>query len=733
MADTPPDFRWAELYYPGIRAALLQHKATAWPEHTETNPHDPVIQLLNMYAMVGHQGAVRLDHAAVEQYLSTLKLRPSMVAIARLVGYELAPATPAEVDLVVDLTAAQVSGATVLRGRSMFGTEGTASDAPIVFEYDESDDVELTQDTGEWSVFQDDGGTVTQLSFPVGSAAWAGAPVAGDAMYFVHPDLQYDGLRAELGAVAADMVLRWEYYDDLREVQPDTVTDLGGTIRFEVDTLVGASDSTGLPVKVTCLRTGQSETVNTTYSSGNRITTAATLGQVTVSTSPADYLVQTDWPELPGVSTGKDAALQNSNSDLSWTLPQTADRRWAKSTTTVTATAVDTTGYTVRARVISVGTPTAPEFDDVTQPSGVTWSLLVELRQGETVVDKVGTTDSGSAGQSFTLTRTPFMTLTGVTVGSDTWIRVDDLLASTSFDRHFTLREQPSGDWVITFGDGTRGKIPGASLQVTATYRIGGDRTGNVGASAIARDRSGNTTLRNPRNPRAADGWVVQEASTPADLERARDAIPASLRTGERVVTPEDAETHAVAWRNTDGDQVAARALGIEEGDGYKTVRLVCVGPGGIAPTTADLTELGEEFNGETVGLQRVGGVALHNHRVNPKAFTPLTINVTATVSVRSKYAAGAKARIEAALRAVLHPLALELVLDANGRWVDGTDYQWQFGGEVSLAALGARIITAQAGVTDHTITTPASDTALGTEELPVAGTIAITIVEVST
>ena len=51
---------------PEILEALLRFKAGAWPEHTETDPNDPVVQLLRLFALVGHGQAVRLDHVARE-------------------------------------------------------------------------------------------------------------------------------------------------------------------------------------------------------------------------------------------------------------------------------------------------------------------------------------------------------------------------------------------------------------------------------------------------------------------------------------------------------------------------------------------------------------------------------------------------------------------------------------------------------------------------------------------
>ncbi len=317
-----------------------------------------------------------------------------------------------------------------------------------------------------------------------------------------------------------------------------------------------------------------------------------------------------------------------------------------------------------------------------------------------------------------------------VTVDEEVWTEAVDFLSTGSGAKVWVRREQPDGTQRIVFGDGTRGKVVDLGVAVVATYRIGGDQPGNVGAGAILRDRSGNGKLRNVRNPRDAYGWIEQEAVSADGLELSREAIPATLRTGQRAVTPDDTAALAVAFRTAAGSAAVSRALVVEEGFGLKTVAVVCVGAGGGVPSVADLEELAAYLNGAIVGVQRVDGVVLSNNEATPVAYTPLPIAVTVEIEVLAAYASGAEARVEAALESLLQPTARRLVL-VDGVWEESTEYQWNLQSVVSRAVLIARIVTSQSGVTNVTLTLPAGDVALADYELPTPGTITVSVVVV--
>lgn len=739
MADTTtaPDFRWAAFYYPEILAALVQLKRTTWPEHTEEDPHDPVIQLYRAFAVVAHTQATRLDHAAREVYLPTARLRSSMIALASLVDYQLATAAPAETDLVADVSGSLGSLRTLIRAHSTFSTDGSGDSPGVRFEYEADANVEAGP-TGAWEVWQYEEATTTFTKI----SAWPHTPLGGtsddnDAIYWgmapgVGSPLMFNRLELGVDTALPQPWHRWEYYDPDRDGEPDLVVDNGGTITLDVDSVIGTDtdaanggEATGLEVTVTCLRTGQVETLLADWTgSVNQITTTGLLGQTSVSTNPADYLVATDWPALPKLVDPTASFTVLDAQVVEWDLPQDTDRNW---TPNAPVFAMSTT-YWVRARLARNGTLTW--LGDLVEPveaSKTTYSVAVEVSQGRRVTDKVGST-TGVADESFNLQREPFLELVKVEVDGTEWDRVDNFLSSAAYDRDFTLLEQPDGSWLIAFGDGTNGRIPTAASAVIATYRVGGDDSGNVGADTIVRDRTGNGKIRNLRNPRAATGWVTQEGTTDESLDDLRVQIPASLRARERAVTPEDHEFLAAEFTTVDGSQVAIRALAVEEGNGPKTVQLVCVGPGGIAPVAPDLAELGIYFNGEDQGLQRVGGVAMANTSVDPEAFTPNSVNVTVTLDILEDYSDGAQAKAEASLASILHPIATRQVKDADGLWVDSGVYLWEWGGDVDLSVLLGALYTSVSGIVGINMTTPAASVTLGATELPVAGTIAVTV-----
>jgi len=733
MADTTPDFRWAAFYYPEILAGLIELKRASWPEHSEEDPADPVIQLYRAFAVVAHLGAVRLDHAAREVYLPTARLRSSVIAMARLVDYELAPAVPAEAYLVAAVSGSLSGSTTLVRGHSTFSTVGD-SDAPaVLFEYDEDEDL-TGGPTGSFRVLEDDGGVVSDVSAGLPLSLFAGTAAKNDALYLGgDPVLAFNKLDLELSAGSGAAWYRWEYRDD-RAGQPDTVVDNGGTITLGVDSVIGASsaspnggEATGLAVVVTCLRTGVSETLEVdTGGPPNTVETTGTLGQTTVSTNAADYLIETEWAELPGLEDETAGLVDVVTGTVAFTLPHATDRRWLPSDPG--AEGVD--GYWIRARLARNGTAAAPTLEAVTEARKTTWAVTWEVRQGRRVVEKIGTTD-GTAGQALELGQGPFLSLVTLTVAGDAWAQVSNFLSSAAYDRHFTLQEDPDGTWIVTFGDGTNGKIPAASGAVVATYRIGGSDSGNVGADTITKDRTGNGKIKAITNPQAATGWEAQEGTTDTSLDALRVEIPASLRTRGRAVTPEDCETLAGDFTTEDGSAPVARALAIEEGNGPKTIALVCVGPGGIAPSTADLAEVDAYFNGETFGLQRVGGVLLANQELTAEPFTPYPVDVTASVRVLADYSSGAQAKIEAALGAILIPTATRLVQDSDGRWVDSGIFLWSWEGEVDPAALLGAIYTSTPGIVGITLTTPAASYTLAAGELPTTGTLTITVVSV--
>ena len=723
-------FPFAELYYAEIWAFLLARKGVLLPEHSEQEPEDPINQLLQAQALGHHQLACLLDHAALESLWSTARLRTSMLPWARLIGYTMAPPSPAEAEVLADVNGAVSGTLVVWAAGSLVATQQTAETAAVLYELDAP--VSVT-DLGTLVVRADDG-AITTPTFPW--TAFTGDFDAGDLLYIGHPDAMWQRHVMSVSTVGSQaVVLAWEYRDDRRVLLPTSVTNLGATIELDVHELLTGGQGrsmAGAEVVVTCTSTGISETCTAAWDgTTHTVTTSDALGQGVISTNRGDYTIQADWVMLPGLSDGTQTgaatgpSLQRSGS-VSWTLPDGLDRRWAQEE-------VDgVTAFWVRARVISGtgSTSTAYVLGEPDEDLSTTWTVRALVRQGEPVDERLGVSD-GEADQVFTLSQEPVMEVTGVTVDGVSWEVVDSFLSALPSDLVARYREEQDGSHTLTFGDGARGQVPVLGEEIRVQYRVGGGDDGNVAAGAIRIDRSGNSRLRNLRNPLGLTGWTVLEGSTAEDLELLRDRLPAHLASLERAVAPDDYEALAQGFRTADGSPLASRAVAIEEGAGLQTVEVACVGVGGAVPTVADLAELEAYFNGTDLGVERDGGVVPGNTRAVCTAYTPQPVDVTVVVTVYTGFGATAEAAATAALVAALSPLARRLERDADGRVYEGTAYQWRMAGQVQRALLSARIAFAVPGFVDASFAVPTGNVTLGSRALPTPGTILVSVVEI--
>lgn len=714
------DFRFSAFYYPEVRAALAEAKRLRLPEHTEDDPEDPIEALLDLQALIGHRDFVLLDHAARETMLPTLRLRSSVVGLSGLVGYRLAPASAATADVLLELSAPPASSSVVCPSLSTFAATGAEAGEEIVFEYT-GDDITITPLTS-FVAAQTNGGVTTAYTW--GASLLGGAPseIDRDAVYVGHPDTMFNGIVLPFSSYPVDVIWRVEYADEIRTLPPDSVEDLGGTIRMNVAAAVGAAQaSVGLSVTVTCLRTGQSETLITT--SPSIITTTTVLGQSVVSEEPGDYEIRTEWARPENVTLTQDGTSMV----LRWDLPEGASRKWERREVAGVA------AFWLRIRVLYVGISAA--VGTLAQPSTLGRGkpfVRLEVVQGQQQEEVLGTGD-GTASQQLDLPEVALLSVAGLTVGGEEWVEVEDLLASSSFDRHFVVVERVNGTRYVLFGDGERGRVAPSSAEVVAQLRVGGDVSGNVGVAGINRARNGLPGVVRVRNPRAGVGWAPPEGSTAEDLEALRFRIPRWVRTNDRIVTVEDAEAVAEGFRMADGEQPVYRAAGRENGSGPNTIRLVCVAGGDGLPDADGLAELDEVMNGRLAGIQRVGGAAMAGLYVEAVPYIPRQITPEVTVSVDARFEAGAQAAVIASLRASLRPLARRLEILDDGTVREGADYQWRPGGTVSVDVLVARLGLGVRGFLGAAWTTPAADVSLAADELPTCGTPVVTITAVET
>lgn len=131
------------------------------------------------------------------------------------------------------------------------------------------------------------------------------------------------------------------------------------------------------------------------------------------------------------------------------------------------------------------------------------------------------------------------------------WLPRHDLLASSRFDRHFTVEVDNDGYAHLRFGDGFHAARPKPDSTFTANYRVGSGAAGNVGAESIRRVVWNGGGINLVRNPLAAAG-----GREPESLEQVRQYAPQAFRTQERAVTA--ADYAAVTERHPEVQKAAA-------------------------------------------------------------------------------------------------------------------------------------------------------------------------------
>lgn len=723
-----PDIVFSGHYYAEILEDLIRHMRANCPELSDELDTEPHIQLLRTFSMVGHLNNCLLDMVAAESFLPTARLRSSHRNLLALIGVQLKQTSPASADLLVQLTKAFISPITTVPAKSSFATLETRP-APAV-EFEVLADVSLTQRTdqvGGVLAFDASGSTYSnhtaEAITPTGNftVGWGGAGdvEAGDAIYVGHPDVMFDVIRFNIataitgGTITAGV---WEYFDgNLSQGIPDNVINLGSTLRFVVNSILGPSNRTGTVVRVRSNITGGFADLVVAFVSGeNRIETtiglSAFLGQMDPSLDVSAYIVGTSWRELSDLQDATGGFSQTGFQDVKFSLPQTVTQNWRRGDVN------SISAFWARYRVISVSsTPSPPSLTEVRIHDGKQYQIF-EVSQGRSRSDEPLGSSDGTGNQQFVFSNFPVIDDDNLRVFVDEsgiereYTRVVDFLNSISTDRHFMVEFDDDGIATITFGDGTNGKIPPSGVNnVRSQYRTSDEQDGNVGQDTITVNRSGVAFVSTVRNPRAAAGFLPKEGSTDEDLVRLKIAGPAALRTRERAVSPQDAEEAAKRFVASDGSSPVTRALAQEEAFGPKTVEIVVVGAGGNIVDSSKLQEIEDYFNGTE--LER--GRLLMNHEATVTNFIPRVIGVTATVT------RGEESAIVTALAGLLNPLAI----NPDGTWV------WEFGGLVPLAKIIATIMNTSPSPTNVNITGPEYDVNLMPNELPDVGVLDITIV----
>jgi hypothetical protein len=711
---TIPNFDFSGFYYPQLLERLIQFKRQNVPELTDESPYEPFTQFLRAAALVGHLNNVLVDLVANESTLPTAKLVETVRNMLRLIDYELSPASPAQVELVYELSRVFASSFEVISARSQASTAREGNNPIIFFEALEA----LTIDpSNAFSyVFSEESGVFTDHTAAVNAGLPAGdfqpwvTAAMKDAIYFGHKNVMWNKMAIDIAAAAANITGVWEFYDgNYRKIAPTTVVNLGATLQFNLTSLLGSSNRQGTKVRVMLNETTAYEDVEVVWTGSANVATTGLLGQTIPSTDQAAYTVGSDWTII-------DDAVDGSNGwtvdgDLSFSVPQTLTKNWAKGAVN------STTSFWIRYRIIQVSTPTSPTIRGVKMDTGKQYVIRLAT-QGKTASDTPLGSSTGLANQVFETSREYFITDSEeVTVDGEPWIRVDNFLNSTSSDRHYIVELGKNDKASIIFGDGVNGKIPTIGVgNISALYRFSANDIGNVGSETVKTDKTGLSYVNKLWNPRPAYGWTEAEGANEASLEKAKLAGPASLRVKEVALGPTDVETLAARFKDSGGATVFSRSRSFEEGFGPKTIELVGVAAGGGLATAEQLAELELYFNGDQFSSPPKPKHLVANQEVTAVNYTPKAIDIVATV-----YGDVEELAVVNQLALIVQP---EAVKD------DGVTYEWEFGGEVPISRLSHEIFELDEGITKVVMTTPSANVPLASRELPTLGTVTITVIK---
>jgi uncharacterized phage protein gp47/JayE len=168
----------------------------------------------------------------------------------------------------------------------------------------------------------------------------------------------------------------------------------------------------------------------------------------------------------------------------------------------------------------------------------------VEIEHGQTIEDEpIGEILTDTPSPSFKLAYSPvYQPSIEVYVddynGRYLWSAVNDFIDSTQDSTHYVAEMNEFEEVIILFGNGVSGKVPSNPSTITATYKAGGGKIGNVGAMTITEIYDSIPGFLQTFNPYGAHVLGTDME----DSEEAKVNGPASLRILNRYVAPPDYE-----------------------------------------------------------------------------------------------------------------------------------------------------------------------------------------------
>lgn len=172
---------------------------------------------------------------------------------------------------------------------------------------------------------------------------------------------------------------------------------------------------------------------------------------------------------------------------------------------------------------------------------------VARATHGETKTEILGSGDGRLPFQSFALKQKPLTYLPAPTpsgvestlevrVNEVRWPELETLLYLAGHDRGYTTRTDDEGKTTVVFGDGVRGaRLPTGVENVSAVYRVGIGRGGNVGAEEISILATRPLGVKEVLNPQRATG-----GADPESRDQARRNAPVAVLALDRLVSVRD-------------------------------------------------------------------------------------------------------------------------------------------------------------------------------------------------
>ena len=279
---------------------------------------------------------------------------------------------------------------------------------------------------------------------------------------------------------------------------------------------------------------------------------------------------------------------------------------------------------------------------------------VARATHGETLTEVLGSGDASRPNQRFALRRPPLTHVAGGPGGARSTlnVRIDDILWAQAQSLHsagprdqvYLVRIDDDQSATVVFGDGKRGARPGTGAEnVTATYRSGIGRAGQVPAGSLTLLQTRPPGVRGVTNPVTASG-----AADPESLADARLNAPLTVLAMGRIVSIRDYEDFTAAFAGIG----KAQAVEIREGE-QSFVHITIAGfDGASVPASSELyISLVDEVAASSDPIR--------SFRID--SYQPLLFHIAATIRVDPRR------RVDAVISAVKETLRATFAFARRG------------------------------------------------------------------